>query len=252
MEQLFPVGSTIYYVFGVAFMFFLGISAGNYATSLVYRLPRGLKIANDPPYCECSRQMYLGVRDLFPFFSWLANKGQCRFCDIRIPAIYTVIEFLSGFLFVQTWLTYGIGEKFILILAIDIFLMIQAAIYFDHKKLTNIVLVAIVACSAVYRTLLDGTIFGFVQSGYLALMLAIIIWGVEMALNRKKMPFPDYAIFFFIGAMALPKYELVAYFIIAFIVALICYGLKCISPKFKDAAWMFGITASVMMALSHG
>jgi leader peptidase (prepilin peptidase) / N-methyltransferase len=252
MESLFPVGSTIYYVFGVAFMFFLGISGGNYATSLVYRLPRGLKIANDPPYCECDKQMYLGVRDLFPFFSWLANKGQCRFCDIKIPAIYTAIEFLSGFLFVTTWLTYGIGEQFILILAIDIFLMIQAAIYFNDKKIINIVLVAIVACSAVYRTLQDGTIYGFVQSGYFALILAIIIWGVEMLLRKRKLPFPHYAIFLFVGAIALPKDEIIAYFIVAFIVAMISFGAKCLSPKFKDAAWIFGVTASVMMALSHG
>ena len=107
------------YLCGSILMFMLGIAAGNYVTSIIYRLPRGLVIANDPPYCECDKRMYLSKRDLFPFFSWFLNKGQCRFCDIKIPVTYTIVEFLCGFLFVANWITYGMGEELILVLAID-------------------------------------------------------------------------------------------------------------------------------------
>lgn len=250
--MLLEEGSFAYYAAGVLLMFWAGIAVGNYATSLVYRIPRGLKIANDPPYCECDKRMYLAVRDLFPFFSWIANKGQCRFCDIRIPAVYTIMEFLCGFLFVMMWLEYGISEELILVLAIDVFFITLAAMHFNESKLFPIIIVILAAFGAVYRTLLDGTIYGFIMTGYWGLMLGVVVWCIEMLLSRRKIPFPDYVIVLALGAMCVQQGQFLSYFIIAFLIAVLCMLANCVSERFKKSAWVLGITFSVLTALSHG
>lgn len=233
-------------------MFMLGIAAGNYATSLVHRLPRGLTIANDPPYCECERRVYLPKRDLFPLFSWLINRGRCRFCDIRIPATYTVIEGVCGALFVANFLIYDIGEMMILILVIEILLITAAAIYFLEQQLTTILLVGIAGAAGMYRVLLDGTVFNFVAGAYLGLMIGIIIWGMESIVRRSKLPFPAYAVMLATGGGIIGREGLLVFFIITFLFALLAVALRGISPRFQESAWMIGVTCSVILGLSHG
>jgi prepilin signal peptidase PulO-like enzyme (type II secretory pathway) len=241
-----------YYVSGSILMFMLGIAAGNYVTSIIYRLPKGLVIANDPPYCECEKRMYLSKRDLFPFFSWFLNKGQCRFCDIRIPVTYTIVEFLCGFLFVTNWITLGMGEDLVLVLGIDALFIGVAAIYYNETKLFPSLLFVLGGTGAVYRTLQDGTIMEFVSGGYLGLMLGVILWCLEMAIQRKKIPFPDYAIVIAIGGLCVGREQLIPYFIVAFIIACLISCLGCLSERFKQSAWVFGVTISVIMAMAHG
>jgi leader peptidase (prepilin peptidase)/N-methyltransferase len=242
----------VYYLCGSILMFMLGIAAGNYVTSIIYRLPRGLVIANDPPYCECDKRMYLSKRDLFPFFSWFLNKGQCRFCDIKIPVTYTIVEFLCGFLFVANWITYGMGEELVLVLAIDAVFIGVAAIYYNETRLFPSLLFVLGGVGAVHRTLLDNTIMEFVAGGYLGLMLGIVLWGLEMLRKRQKTAFPDYAIILAMGGLCVGRDQLITFFIIACIVALLTLCLGCVSERFKQSAWVFGVTVSVIMALSHG
>ncbi len=242
----------VYYLGGSLVMFVLGIAAGNYATSLVHRLPRGLVIANDPPYCECERRVYLETRDLFPLFSWIINKGKCRFCDIKIPATYTVIEGLCGFLFVMNYLIYGLGEELVLVLAMQVFLITIASIHFLENRLMVILLVTLGGLGGIYRTLLDGTTLNFIMGGYLAMMLGIVLWGLEMLLRRKKISFPHYAVMLGIGGLCMGRDMLLTYFIVAFVIALLSSCLSCVSSRFSQSAWIIGITGSVILALSHG
>jgi leader peptidase (prepilin peptidase) / N-methyltransferase len=241
-----------YYLCGSIIMFMLGIAAGNYVTSIIYRLPKGLVIANDPPYCECEKRMYLSKRDLFPFFSWFLNKGQCRFCDIKIPITYTIVEFLCGFLFVVNWITYGMGEELVLILLTDAVFIGVAAIYFNEGKLYPSLLFVLGGAAGVHRTLVDGTTIEFISGGYLGLMIGVVLWGLEMLMQRSKKPFPDYAIMLAMGGICVGRSDLIVFFIVSFIVACLIFSLRCLSENFQKSAWMFGVTISVLMALSHG
>ncbi len=241
----------VYYLSGTIIMFMLGIAAGNYATSLVYRLPKGLIIANDPPYCECSRRVYLKKRDLFPLFSWLLARGKCRYCDIKIPATYAMIEFLCGFLFVSNWMIYGFGEDLVLVLAINVILITIASIYYLEQRLMPILLVAMCGLGGIYRTLLDGDIFGFVKGGYLGMMIGLALWGLQMAGQRSKTPLPAYVLMMAVGGLCVGQDMLLPFFIVAFIIATLSYTLKCVSQNFIHAAWVIGVAGSVILAFSH-
>lgn len=241
-----------YYLCGSILMFMLGIAAGNYVTSIIYRFPKGLVIANDPPYCECERRMYLSKRDLFPFFSWFLNKGQCRFCDIKIPASYTVVEFLCGFLFVVNWIIFGMGEELVLILAIDCMFLCVATIHFNESKLFPSLLFVLGGLGAIHRTLLDGTTIEFISGGYLGLIIGIVMWRIEILLQGQKKPFPDYAIMLAVGGVCVGRSELVVFFITSLLIACVMYGMRGISERFRQSEWIIGTTVAVLMALSIG
>jgi leader peptidase (prepilin peptidase) / N-methyltransferase len=65
-------------IIGIIWMLVLGPAVGNYACSVVYRLPRGKTPFERHPYCgHCNAD--LKPIDLFPIWSWLSTKGKCRF-----------------------------------------------------------------------------------------------------------------------------------------------------------------------------
>jgi leader peptidase (prepilin peptidase)/N-methyltransferase len=75
--------------FAIGFM--LGASLGSFGTVLAHRLPRGESIVHPRSHCP-SCNATLGVRDLVPIFSYLAFRGRCRRCGIKIGIQYLLIE----------------------------------------------------------------------------------------------------------------------------------------------------------------
>ncbi len=239
-----------FYLSGSIIMFMLGISVGNYATSFVFRLPRGLKISNDNPYCECDKRVYLKPSDLFPLFSWLLSRGKCRYCDdVKVPATYTVVEFLCGALFVASWIMHDMGEKLLLVLAINSILITIAATYFLHQRFFPMLFVALVGCAGVYRTLLDGTIYGFVYAAYWAMMLAVVIWQLECFISKKKLPYPDYATILALGAICVGMDDLIMFIIGTFVFSCGFVACKKLCNNFALSAWVLGASSSVIVIL---
>lgn len=96
---------------------------------LVYRLPRGIplwgKKQSDKEnynysYCpQCSHR--LGFLDLFPFLSWLVQRGKCRYCQCIIPVRYICIELLSAVVAVSFVFHQGITwPTFVLMLCVPV------------------------------------------------------------------------------------------------------------------------------------
>ena len=64
---------------------------GSFVGVLIRRLPEDRPIAWERSRCE-SCGATLGIRDLVPFFSWLAQRGRCRFCNARLGWFYPGVE----------------------------------------------------------------------------------------------------------------------------------------------------------------
>lgn len=75
---------------------FWGLSLGSFTTCVVYRLPRGLSLWRQKngsyrSFCpSCHAELH--TRDLVPVFSWLYQRGRCRYCKTPIPTRYLLIE----------------------------------------------------------------------------------------------------------------------------------------------------------------
>jgi prepilin signal peptidase PulO-like enzyme (type II secretory pathway) len=121
-----------------------GLAIGSFVGAVAYRLPRGISVVWPPSACpECT--MRLRSRDLVPVVSFLATRGRCRHCSLRIPLRYPMTELATGGLFVAAsllstdWLSFTVGAAFfsrlIFIFLIDL----------EHMLLPNAINVAGIA-----------------------------------------------------------------------------------------------------------
>jgi leader peptidase (prepilin peptidase)/N-methyltransferase len=149
-----------YVLCGIILAVVFGLAVGNYACSLVHRLPRGKLLLDKTPYCGSCGHL-LGVKDLFPMISAILLKHRCRYCSVQFPTSHTWTEALVALLFVLTFLQHGFTEQFFLIACIGVFLITLAAIEANDHMILRKVLICVVVAGMVYRVLLDHHIYGF-------------------------------------------------------------------------------------------
>jgi len=169
-------GIAINYIWcGVIWAMVCGLAAGNYACSLIHRLPRGKSLLGDAPYCgTCAAP--LQPKDLFPVFSALLLRHRCRYCKTPYPISHTVTEILIAAMFVLAFLQYNFGDMFVLLLSIGTFLVILSAIEVNENIIMGRVIVLVIVFGMLLRTLLDHSLFGLVQGGLFGLIVGALIW----------------------------------------------------------------------------
>lgn len=86
----------------VIFGFFFGAAFGSFLNVVIYRLPRGMSLAQPPSHCpKCNHR--LGTLDLFPLLSFLLAGAKCRYCKAPIGWRYFMVELLMGTLWGALW-----------------------------------------------------------------------------------------------------------------------------------------------------
>lgn len=164
----------------------IGPAMGNYACSVVYRLPRGKTPFERHPYCgHCNAD--LKPIDLFPILSWLMTRGKCRYCGGKIPGIYTIIELVCGAAFIAYFLQFGMSETFLLNAALATFVIIIAAIQWQQGWIAATIYSYAIAMIFLIRTFAEHSIYPTVQSGFLMLMLALLVH--RCTASRRTTPF---------------------------------------------------------------
>ena len=98
---------TLFYA-GVCVMVFLfGICIGSFLNVCILRLPRGESLTKRNSHCmTCGAE--IKRYDLIPLFSWIILGGKCRNCKAPISPRYSVVEGLTGVLFVLMFIKYDI------------------------------------------------------------------------------------------------------------------------------------------------
>lgn len=175
---------------GLIMMVVLGPSVGNYATSVVYRLPRAQTPFEKHPYCGGCGTM-LAPKDLAPLLSYFWLKGKCRYCGMKIRFTYTAIELACLTIFVIDFLLFGISEQFILVTSIGVFFTILCGLEVHEKKLFILILTYLFALGAMLRILQDDSIYPFFFSGFIMLFAGAVLWRILVAMGKmdgKKTP----------------------------------------------------------------
>lgn len=87
----------------LAWMTFLGSAIGSFINVVVYRLPRGMSLANPPSYCpHCEHR--IRWYDNLPVLGWLRLRGRCRDCHESISARYPLVEAITASGFAAQWI----------------------------------------------------------------------------------------------------------------------------------------------------
>lgn len=76
-------------------LFCLGLVVGSFLSVLRHRVPAGQDPLRGRSRCPSCRQT-LGVAELVPVLSYLAQRGRCRHCQVVIPPIYPLLELATG------------------------------------------------------------------------------------------------------------------------------------------------------------
>jgi leader peptidase (prepilin peptidase) / N-methyltransferase len=162
--------------------FIVGAVLASFGGVIGYRLPKGMKVTGvERSQCDyCQRQ--LKWYELFPVVSFAIAGGKCGTCKKRIPFIYTMVEVLTGALFVFSYIKYGFSVELLLacsLILLCAIIFVSDLLYFIiSDKVLIVFFVWFLALQEFfeYRSWLDavaGSLLGFL----FLLLLAILSKG---------------------------------------------------------------------------
>ena len=85
----------------------------------------------------------LSVKDLIPVFSWLFQRGKCRYCKKDIAASYIVTECFFVFLTLVLSALFGFTVTAFILMALLPFIVAQTVLLFKDKKSSNLLIATV-------------------------------------------------------------------------------------------------------------
>src|SRR5918999_1114156 len=120
----------------IAFIAVLGAILGSFLNVVIYRLPLGESLAfpgSHCPSCNAPVKPY----DNFPVLSYLALRGRCRACKVRISPVYPAVELLVAILYLLVFLRDGLTIYLLADIAFVSLIVPLVFIDLRHKLLLN-------------------------------------------------------------------------------------------------------------------
>ena len=169
----------------VAFLFVLGVCVGSFLNVVVLRFGF-LERSGERSHCaQCGAQ--LTSIDLVPILSYLAFGGRCRRCGSSISLQYPLVEFLTGCLFVITYITlvHALTLSFLLLFVayLGFWSALVALVVYDirHTLIPLPFVYALTAFAALgvgaraltflsYQPLIDAALGALICGGFFALI----------------------------------------------------------------------------------
>lgn len=171
------------------FLVVIGPAIGNYACSVIYRLPRGKTPFERHPYCgHCNAD--LQPKDLFPILSWFSTRGRCRYCKGDVPVIYTMVEFACLTLFAGYFLLAGLNAWYLLAVAYGVMVVILAAIQWQQGWLSASIYSYAFLLAGLLQYESGGDLFSWLITSFVVLVVCLA-WQrlATFAMGKPFLPF---------------------------------------------------------------
>lgn len=94
----------------------LGALVASFVTVIAERAYTGQSWRRGRSRCNSCRET-LRARDLVPIASWLLARGRCRYCGVRLPALYMFVEIVFAALFALSYMKLSLGAPLLVFLA---------------------------------------------------------------------------------------------------------------------------------------
>ena len=170
----------------------MGAVFGSFLNVVAYRLPRGESLSRPRSRCPgCATP--IRPYDNVPVLSWLALRGRCRSCRIRISARYPLVEAGTGLLCALVVLAKGPDEDALLGLVLVLLLVPITLIDLDHRIIPNrLVLIGVVSAPAVVALtqpdlLLEHAVAAVAAGGFF--LVAVLAYPRGMGEGDVKLAF---------------------------------------------------------------
>jgi len=203
---------------------------GSFFNVCIYRIPRGKSILYPPSHCpKCGTP--LKVYDNIPVLSYIFLKGKCRYCKSKISFFYPLVELLTGFLYLLTYIVFSYKDLldlffiyiFVSLLIIITFIDLEHMIIPDILVIPGIIIFFFYSFLGINSLFLDKLLGGFIGG----LIIFLIVF-----LSRGGMGIGDIKLSIMLGLFLGIKYLFVA-LILSFIIGGIV-GIILLVFKIKD------------------
>ena len=146
----------------------IGVVIGSFLNVCIDRLPNKESLLFPPSHCPAC-QKRLAVKDLVPVFSFLFQRGRCRYCRAAIPRRVLGVEIGIGVLFALLYWHYGLSVElgvfafycclFIVIMIIDL----------ERGLILNKIVFPSMIAALLISIFLSGSISGFMMGNTIVL-----------------------------------------------------------------------------------
>jgi leader peptidase (prepilin peptidase)/N-methyltransferase len=203
------------------FFFLLGLTFGSFFNVVGLRLPKNEPFGSERSYCPACKKQLAAV-ELIPVFSYIVQKGKCRNCQKSISFMYPAIEFLTGILFMHSYIYFGLEWELITALLLMSMLMILLVTDISYMLIPNKVLLFFLPLFVIMRMIhplepwwysLAGAALGF------GLLFIVIL------LSKGGMGGGDLKLFAVLGVLLGPWGLLLSFFLSCLFGAVIGMGL---------------------------
>ena len=227
----------VYYVI-ISFIF--GTLLGSFYNVVGYRLPNNLSIVYPDSFCpKCKHK--LKWYELIPIFSFFIQGGKCRNCKCKISWFYPTIEFLTGLLFMLSYIKYGftpeclismlIASFFVIVIVSDMnYLIIPDEVTFFFSLVMIIIKFAFFGVKNGINSILYGLLL-------FAIMYLVMLLGNKV-LKKECLGGGDIKIMFFVGSILSPLEGLFSLFLASAIA--LPFSIIILYSKNKNKVVPFG------------
>ena len=119
-------------------VFIFGLCIGSFLNVCIYRLPVSKSIVHPRSMCPNCNTL-IPFYDNIPLLSYLWLQGRCRFCKVRIPLRYPIVEVLGGLFALGTYLKFGFSIEALVYYAFIAGLLVITFIDLDHRIIPDVI-----------------------------------------------------------------------------------------------------------------
>jgi leader peptidase (prepilin peptidase)/N-methyltransferase len=200
-----------------------GLCVGSFLNVVIHRLPKmmeaqwrsecaelnGQPVAASEPYnlftpasrcpsCSTPIRAWQNI----PLVSWLALRGRCAACGVRISARYPLVELLTGLLSVAMAWRFGYGTPVVFALGFAWALVALTFIDLDTQLLPDDITLPLLWAGVLANAFglfvdLRSSVLG-AMAGYL--LLWSVYWGFRLIAKKEGMGYGDFKLLAAIGA----------------------------------------------------
>lgn len=202
------------YLFCIFFLL-LGMILGSFYNVVGWRLPKGESIIYPPSHCpNCNHQ--LKILDLIPVFSFILQKGKCRYCKNKIAWYYPVFEFLCGIVFMLCYLVFGITPELLKALTFVSMLIIIMVSDFNYMIIPDEVLLFFGCLLALEIGIIDGykVLISSLINGLIAFVVMYLLKTLgDFMFKKESMGGGDIKLMFIFGLVLGAPLAIISIFI---------------------------------------
>ena len=141
----------------LAFVFCIGTIIGSFLNVVILRAFSGESIVLPPSKCpKCGNKLKWWHN--IPILSYLLLRGKCYFCHDKISIQYPIIEFITGVLFVLTFIVYGLQWETLYAFTVVAILIVLAVTDIKEKVVFDKHTYFLIATGLIYNLII--TIIG--------------------------------------------------------------------------------------------